>query len=504
MIKDYKYCSELNDSQPHRSHPRLVGLALIGLALGASALYAALNSETTDTAGLATIATPKLEQQTAEPTTHQATLRLPGQDERATQPEPSKPAPVVALAPPAIEMEQAERVEASDPAPLEREEITVKAEPDEKSAPELTGHWIEEQVRKGDSLARIFKRLNLSPSLLHRIVNSSSEAKKLANIRPGQRLRVRMDSESNFLELVLIYDQVKSLQIKAEGESFTAHQIEKSVERRIATASGTITDSLFLAAQKAGLSDSLTMELANIFGWDIDFALEIRAGDQFSLIYEELYLDGEKYQNGNILAAQFINRGKSFRAVRFEDEHQRGNYFTPDGKSMRKAFLRSPVDFRRISSRFSKSRKHPILGKRRAHRGVDYAAATGTPIKAAGDGRVIFRGTKGGYGRTVIIQHGSQYSTLYAHMSKYRRSVKNGSRVSQGQVIGYVGMSGTATGPHLHYEFRVNGVHRNPLTVKIPSAEPLAKKYRSAFQQQSQPLLSQLDQIAPILVAEAQ
>jgi murein DD-endopeptidase MepM/ murein hydrolase activator NlpD len=246
------------------------------------------------------------------------------------------------------------------------------------------------------------------------------------------------------------------------------------------------------------------MELANIFGWDIDFALEIRAGDSFNLIYEEAYLDGEVFDNGNILAAEFTNRGKVFRAIRYQDDQGNSNYYSPDGSSMRKAFLRAPVDFRRISSRFRTARWHPVLGKKRPHKGVDYAAATGTPIKASGDGRVIFRGTKGGYGKTVIIKHGSQYTTLYGHMSRFNKKVKNGSRVQQGQTIGYVGKSGLATGPHLHYEFRVNGVHRNPLTVKIPAAAPIDKRYKSDFQHQSEPLLAKLDLMSRTQLATAE
>ena len=217
------------------------------------------------------------------------------------------------------------------------------------------------------------------------------------------------------------------------------------------------------------------MELANIFGWDIDFALDIRAGDHFTVIYEERFLNGEKIGNGPILAAEFVNQGRSYKAIRYSDAGNRSDYYSPTGLSMRKAFLRTPVDFRRISSRFGK-RKHPILNRMRMHTGVDYAASRGTPIRAAGDGKVIHKGRKGGYGRTVIIQHGGRYSTLYAHMNSYRRGVYTGKRVKQGQIIGYVGSSGRATGPHLHYEFRVNGVHRNPLTVKLPSAKPINSK----------------------------
>lgn len=245
------------------------------------------------------------------------------------------------------------------------------------------------------------------------------------------------------------------------------------------------------------------MQLASIFGWDIDFALDIRKGDHFSLLYEQQYLDGEKLRDGRILAAEFTNQDRTYQAVLFTDPKGRGLYYAPDGSSMRKAFLRSPVDFRRISSKFQRERYHPVLGKKRPHRGVDYAAKIGTPIKAAGDGKVIFRGTKGGYGRTVIVQHGGNITTLYAHMSGYRRGVTTGTRVQQGQIIGYVGKSGLATGPHLHYEFRLNGAHRNPLTVKLPDAKPIAAEYRELFQIQSKQLLAQLKLFNTIQVAQA-
>jgi len=365
------------------------------------------------------------------------------------------------------------------------------------------GKWIEEQVKKGDSLSRIFSRLGLSANLLHRIVNSSKEAKQLARIRPGQFLKVKLDQDGKLLTLIHERSAIESLQVLPAGDGFETRIVERGLEKRIAQKTGTITSSLYEGAQRAGLSDELIMKLASIFGWDIDFALEIRAGDRFSIIYEEEYLDGKKYDNGPILAAEFVNRGKVFRAVRYQDDQGESNYFSPDGRSMRKAFLRAPVDFRRISSRFTKSRWHPVLGKKRPHRGVDYAAATGTPIKASGDGRVIFRGRKGGYGNTIIIKHGSQYTTLYAHMSKFNRKVKKGSRVQQGQVIGYVGQTGRTTGPHLHYEFRVNGVHRNPLTVKIPAAAPIDNKYRQDFARKSAPLLKQLDLVSTTILAEA-
>ena len=236
------------------------------------------------------------------------------------------------------------------------------------------------------------------------------------------------------------------------------------------------------------------MELANIFGWDIDFALDIRKGDNFTVLYEELYRDGEKISDDKIIAADFVNDGKIYRAVRYKNpQTSESEYYTPDGKSMRKAFIRSPVHFSRISSGFNLKRKHPILLNKRPHRGVDYAAKRGTPIYAAGDGKVIFKGKKGGYGKVMILKHGSKYTTLYAHLKTYNRKLKTGSRVKQGQTIAYVGSSGLATGPHLHYEFRVNGVHRNPLTVRLPASNPVPKRYMDDFDQITAPVIAQLD-----------
>ena len=380
------------------------------------------------------------------------------------------------------------------------------APPKDTSATETRepgGKWLEEKVKNGDSLSLIFDRLELSPTLLYNITNSGEEAKALVNIQPGETLRIRLDETGAFQKLVYRRSPINTLTVTRDKEGFHSRLITKELEKRVGHLSGTITNSLYIDAQEAGLSDSLIMEMANIFGWDIDFALEIRKGDRFSVIFEEQYLDGERYRSGPILAAEFVNRGKVFRALRYVDEKEEGDYFSPDGKSMRKAFLRAPVDFRRISSRFSKSRWHPVLGKKRPHRGVDYAAAIGTPVQASGDGKVIHVGKKGGYGKTIIIQHANRYTTLYGHLNGYRKGIRRGKRVKQGQTIGYVGKTGLATGPHLHYEFRVNGAHRNPLTVKLPEATPIAKKYREDFKQKSAPLLAQLDLFSKALAQTA-
>ena len=249
-----------------------------------------------------------------------------------------------------------------------------------------------------------------------------------------------------------------------------------------------------MAGARAGLPDNLIMELANIYGHVIDFVYEIRKGDQFVVTFEKRYLDGEFIEYGNILAAEFINAGESFIAVRFKDAKGDIGYYDQNGVSLRKAFLRAPLNFRRISSNFNLNRKHPVLGTMRAHKGTDYAASTGTPIYAAGDGKVTFRGRKGGYGRLIVMKHGSNIETRYAHLSRYGK-FRSGQKVRQGQVIGYVGMSGMATGPHLHYEFIVNGVHRNPRTIlnKLPKAKSLPKSEIARYKRVAGTLIASLD-----------
>lgn len=361
------------------------------------------------------------------------------------------------------------------------------------AAPEPVGTWHSVTVKRGDNLALIFQRLDLSARQLHDVLQLGAPVAQFKTLFPGETVKLRIGDQHHLLEMVHETDPVHSVHVLAQDGDFVAKQINRKVEVRTAYASGEIQDSLFQASQNAGLPDNLTMELASIFGWDIDFALDIREGDYFTVLYEENYVDGDKIGSGNIIAAEFTNRGKTYRAIRYVDASGHADYYTPDGHSMRKAFLRTPVKFTRISSRFNLHRMHPILNRIRAHKGVDYAAPRGTPIRVTGDGKVIFKGRKGGYGRVIIVRHGSRYSTLYGHMSAFNRRVRVGGHVKQGQVIGYVGMSGLATGPHLHYEFRINGVHRNPLTVKLPMAQPIAKKYRNDFKAKATPLVAQLE-----------
>jgi len=353
--------------------------------------------------------------------------------------------------------------------------------------------WKTFKVKRGDSLSVLFDRAKVKPNQLLALMKLGKATKELRRIHPGDSIKIMSNDEGQLLALNYQIDTVRYLQVEREGDNLVAGLHKHKIEVRNAYASGEIESSLFLASAKAGLSQNLIMELANIFGWDIDFVLDIRKGDQFTVIYEERFKNGNKIKDGNILAAEFTNQGKTHRALRYTDPVT-GNtgYYSDDGHSLRKAFLRSPVNFSRISSRFTTKRYHPILHKFRSHKGVDYAAGRGTPIRASGDGKVIFKGRKGGYGKTIVLKHGSRYTTLYAHLNNYNKKIRSGGRVKQGQVIGYVGSTGLASGPHLHYEFRINGVHRNPLTVKFPSTSPIPKRYRDNFELSTQGYVAQL------------
>ena len=357
--------------------------------------------------------------------------------------------------------------------------------------------WREFKVKSGDNLARLFKRAKIKPQQLDELMKSGVEVKKLTRIYPKDLIRVLSDDDGILQALRYDIDHKSYLVVERENGELVAKTYNHQIETRQTHASGVIDSSLFLAAQDAGISQNVIMELANIFGWDVDFALDIRKGDSFTVLYEELFRNGEKISDGNILAAEFINDDETYRAVRYTNPQTNvSEYYTPDGKSMRKAFLRTPVNFARISSKFTVKRYHPVLHKVRSHKGVDYAAKSGTPIYAAGDGKVIFKGKKGGYGKVMIVQHGSKYTTLYAHLKTYNRKLRVGSKVKQGQTIAYVGKTGLATGPHLHYEFRVNGVHRNPLTVKLPASQPVPERYMADFELSTTPKFAQLDLLA--------
>ena len=353
--------------------------------------------------------------------------------------------------------------------------------------------WHTVSVARDDNLALIFDRLGLSPGTLFKVLAAGdNNTRMLKHLVPGEQLHFRID-DGNLEQLRYEPDLTTMLEVTRSGDDYNSAIVHSELEKRQMETAGVIRDSLFLAGQKAGLSDNVIMRMVAIYGWDIDFALDIRSGDSFKVIYEEQFKNGKKVGEGPIIAAEFINQGKVYRTVRYTTQEDQIGYFNEDGYSMRKAFLRTPVKFNRISSRFTTSRKHPILNLIRAHKGVDYAAPRGTPIKATGDGTVIFAGTNGGYGRSVVLKHGGIYQTVYAHMSRFASGLAKGKHVNQGDIIGYVGSSGLATGPHLHYEFRVNGVHHDPLTVKLPKALRIPEPELARFKLQTAPLLAMLD-----------
>ncbi len=351
--------------------------------------------------------------------------------------------------------------------------------------------WDTVTVKSGQTLGAIFSDLGLSASVVHHVVHTDENTQKLTKIFPGDQLLVRLGEPGQLKALQYRLDEQTRLEITESADGYRSELLNDELTRNVNHASGVISDSLFLSGQRAGLSDGMIMEMANLFGWDIDFVLDIREGDSFHVIYEKVYRDGEFIRNGNILAATFINQNERFQAVRFEKEEGDADYYSPDGRNMKKAFLRAPLKFSRVSSNFNPRRRHPVTGRVTAHRGVDYAAPVGSPVVSVGDGKV----TRSGYdrlnGHHVFIRHPNGIITKYLHFKS--RAVKNGARVKQGQTIGYLGGTGRVTGPHLHYEFLVNGVHRNPRTVKLPTAQPLAKALRPQFEQVAEPLLSRLE-----------
>jgi murein DD-endopeptidase MepM/ murein hydrolase activator NlpD len=362
---------------------------------------------------------------------------------------------------------------------------------------------VEVVVRRNDTLDQIFRRLELSLTDLANLRAMDGLKSALDRLHPGEQLTLAYRDGSLFgLTRRLSPSEVLKVQRDPEA-GFVASIEETPLERVPVTAEGVIRSSLFASASAAGLRDRTTLQLAEMFGWDIDFVLDLREGDRFKVTYERLSREGEYIGDGAILAAEFVNQGKAYRAVRFVAPDGKADYYTPEGKSLKKAFLKAPVEFSRISSVYNPNRRHPILNTIRAHRGVDYAAPTGTPIRAAGDGRVKFRGVKGGYGNVVEIEHSGKVVTLYGHVSRFAKGLQVGQRVKQGEVIAYVGKSGLATGPHLHFEYRVGGEWKNPQTVlkQAQPAPPIDASLREEFERQTRPLLASLDAPVPAPVS---
>ncbi|MES2663805.1 MAG: peptidoglycan DD-metalloendopeptidase family protein [Pseudomonadota bacterium] len=341
-------------------------------------------------------------------------------------------------------------------------------------------------VQSGDSLGKMLTALEIPGQDIHQLQTALKAKSFNSLVHPKDLITAKTittESGSSLVELVKPYSEYADIRvIKGDDNKFQAEMIEHNIEKRWAYRSGVITDSLFLSAQRAGLSDKAIMEVTDLFAYSVDFAKDIQPGDSLRVLFEE-HWHNDKQLGGEILAAEFVTQGKRHIGIHYSDKAAGvDGFFDEKGKSLKTAFLRSPVEFSRISSYFNLSRRHPILHTIRAHKGVDYAASRGTPIKTTGAGKVIFAGNKGGYGRTVVVQHGDRYTTLYAHLNTYASKMRVGKQVSQGDVIGYVGSSGLATGPHLHYEFQVNNRHVDPLKVKLPRNEELTGSALVAFQ----------------------
>jgi murein DD-endopeptidase MepM/ murein hydrolase activator NlpD len=374
-------------------------------------------------------------------------------------------------------------------------DLTALAEQAAPIAPEThddSPQNVEVTVQRNDTLDRIFRSVGIDSATLAELRTVPDVRKAIDILRPGDIIMLT-HADGVLQSLNRRISDTLTLSVSRAADGFAVSFIENPLEVEVSGARARIETSLFDAGVDAGMSAETIMVVANeIFGWDIDFANDIREGDEFSVLYQRKFQDGAYVSDGRVLAAEFVNQGKTHRAVWFEsaDGSVKG-YYTPEGKGMRKAFLRAPLDFLRVSSKFNPNRRHPISGKVRAHKGIDYAAPTGTPIFAAGDGRIEFAGRKGGYGNAVIIDHGRGITTLYGHMSRFGKSARGGRQVRQGELIGYVGSTGASTGPHLHYEYRVQGVHKNPANIQLPNTE-IPSKYAAEFRSQAEVTLAQL------------
>ena len=389
-----------------------------------------------------------------------------------------------------IPSKEAEALRTTQPIELVIETKPQLTEPVAIPSPQIP--WTTVTIKSGDNLSKIFQRANLNGRDVYEVTTSSKKAKGLKQIFPGQKMAFQIDSEGKLQALRHEKSLLESTLYQRQEGTFVVTDIEREPEIRQRHVSATISSSLYNAASKAGLKQSLIMEMANVFGGVIDFVYDIRKGDSFSIMFQEHFIDGKRIASGPLLAAEFTNQGQTYKAYRYEYSNGEIGYYNELGVSMRKAFLRAPLDFTRISSSFNPNRLHPVFKTKRPHRGIDYAAPRGTPVFAAGDGRVTESGYTKANGHYVVIKHGQSYTTKYLHFTK--RAVKRGQKVKQQQIIGWVGSTGYATGPHLHYEFLVNGVHRNPRTIlrKLPKAESIAKADKEDFMKQIGTLQMQL------------
>lgn len=377
-----------------------------------------------------------------------------------------------------------------------KRQTIVQALPLDQVQPSDSGNfdfWREERIGRGETLSSLLARLGVSNEDIREFLGAAREVKSLGRLVPGHSVLARVTTNGRLITFrYLVSDTTLVMVNRIEGRLRATEQAAK-IETRPIMRSGSIQASLFGATDGADIPDRIASDMAEVFSGEIDFHRDLRRGDHFSVIYEARYFDGQLVGSGRILAAEFINQGRAYRALYFKDPQGRDGYYGADGKSLRHAFLKSPMPFNRISSGFSLSRYHPILQRMRAHKGIDYAAPIGTPIRAVADATVATAGRQSGYGNLIVLKHQGLYSTAYGHLSRYAKGVRRGAHIHQGEIIGYVGMTGLATGPHLHYEFRVDGVQRNPLTLKLPASNPLDLHYKTQFAAQTKPFESNLD-----------
>ncbi|WP_338040522.1 M23 family metallopeptidase [Nitrosomonas oligotropha] len=354
--------------------------------------------------------------------------------------------------------------------------------------------WRQENIRRGDTIAAILNRLDVSNQDSTDFLQAARGSRAMRQLKPGQTVYAQTTADGELLTLRYFFGNEELFLMEKTDDAFKMTEQPVELDTRIHMKSGEINSSLFAATDNAGIPNNIAMQLTEIFASEIDFYRDLRQGDRFTVVYETFANDnGKRAKTGRVLAAEFVNKGKSHQAIYFKASNGADGYYTPEGESLRKAFLLSPLTFSRVSSGFTNARFHPILKEWRAHRGIDYAAPTGTPVKATASGIVAFSGSQKGYGNLVVLKHNGKYETAYGHLSRFASGMSKGKRISQGDVIGYVGSTGMATGPHLHYELRIDGVQRDPTNVVLPSAPPIAKRDLNTFQKETHALVARLN-----------
>ncbi len=356
-----------------------------------------------------------------------------------------------------------------------------------------TTFWRNERIQRGDTVAELLLRLNVEDQAASDYLRKDKAAESLRRLSVGKEVQAETDANGALLALRYLNNDANQIVVEKSGNGFRTRTLPAVTEKRVQIRTGEIKTTLFAATDEVGLPDPAANQLSDIFGGDVDFHRDLRKGDKFTVIYEMNYINGEPARTGRILSAEFVNHGHTYRAAYYQTTEFTGDYYSPDGKSMHKAFLRSPLEFSRVSSVFSKSRFHPILNKWRSHKGVDYAAAIGTKVKVTSDGVVSFVGNQGGYGNVVMVTHQGHFTTVYGHLSRFASGLRKGQRLGQGQIVGYVGMTGMTTGPHLHYEFKLNGIQRDPLKVALPDGKPISEAQKTSFADRTRDLFGQLD-----------